>query len=175
MLRLLILTVLAFVPASIAAQTHTDIIAEIQTGVVCAPERSDVVAAPDTISGTKNVIDHDPPFVSRKHRVPAVLGVGFGVKARAAEGPLASVRFTVVHPPMGPSRVTRQSFETVIGSNDLSLTFYQFDHAYELVLGTWKMTATQGDLLLYSAEFEVLAPDQVPELAGVCGFEALLS
>jgi len=37
------------------------------------------------------------------------------------------------------------------------------------------MQALSGDTVIYATEFDILPPDEVPELAGICGFENLLS
>ena len=81
----------------------------------------------------------------------------------------------VTHPAMGAQKIETQTYGTFISSLSSSLTFYQFDYNYELLPGIWNMTAMQGETVLYSVNFEVLPPEQVPELASVCGFESLLS
>ncbi|WP_458791840.1 DUF3859 domain-containing protein [Yoonia sp. MH D7] len=151
-------------------------IAAFEVGVICAPPTTGESTAPDTVAGTTHLIDIDPPFVSRGPLVPAVVGVGFGVKARAVD-PLGmqGVTMTITHPPMGDSGATHQSFGSLIRGDVPSMSFYQFDFDYELVTGIWQMQAMQGNTVLYRASFEVVPPEQVPELAGVCGFEELLS
>jgi hypothetical protein len=81
----------------------------------------------------------------------------------------------VAHPPMGANAVELQSFQTRISGAGPSLTFYQFDYAYELVKGTWSMTAMSDETALFSITFEVVDPRDAPALAGVCGFLELLS
>lgn len=163
--------------AQVVPETQTsDAIAEFETGVICAPETTSVVTAPDTVAGFTNVIVEDPPFVSNKHRVPAVMGVGFGIKSRARNSDgLTGVVMTVTHPPMGEARTTVQRYTTTIRGNDTSLTFYQFDYDYELLPGQWQMQASLGDEILYTTTFQVLPAEQVPELAAICGFSAMLS
>jgi len=175
MRTLIALIFLAATP--LAAQDVTSpLLFSHQAGVVCAPEISGQSPAPDTVSGFTNSIAEDPPFVSNGRRVPAVKGVGFGVKAMAVDpGGVSFVTMTITHPPMGPQKTTRQSFDTSIGGSNPSLTFYQFDFAYELVSGPWTMEARQGDTLLYRTTFKVVPPAQIPELARICGFEAMLS
>jgi hypothetical protein len=118
----------------------------------------------------------DPPFVSNSRIVPATIGVGFGVKARATDaGGLQDVIMVVTHPPMGKEKIQTQSFQTRISGDASSVTFYQFDYAYELVTGRWQMTAMHGETVLYQASFDIVPPQRVPELAGACGYEDLLS
>ena len=171
-------TAALFVLASTAVaelETSSEIIS-LEAGIVCAPEPVGSIPAPGTVAGTTHVIDKEPEFVSTTQRVPAVLGVGFGVKTRAAapEG-IDVVTMVVTHPAMGPENTTTQNFQTRISGEDASLTFYQFDFTYELVLGMWQFTAISGDAALYTVAFEVVDPRQVPELAGVCGYLELLS
>ncbi len=173
--------ILSCLPAVALAQaplpdTTSDQIAQIDAGVICAPETTGTAEAPGTVAGTTHLIAEEPPFAAITRVVPAVLGVGFGVKSRS-ETPmgLSPVMMTVTHPPMGNDSVTTQTFETTIRGADASLTFYQFDFDYELLPGIWQMTATYNETVLYRTTFEVVSPDLVPELARICGFEDLLS
>jgi len=167
-------------PLSLSAAQQPDKMADamisLETGVICAPPSVGTTPAPGTVAGTTHIIEDEPPFVSRNNRVPAVLGIGFGVKsmADAVEG-IANVTMTITHPPMGPMRATSQSFQSSITGLDPSLTFYQFDFDYELLPGIWQIQAEKDGIILYRTTFEVLPPAKVPELAAICGYEALLS
>ncbi|MFQ1701195.1 DUF3859 domain-containing protein [Loktanella agnita] len=163
-------------PALAETPQKTDPIASIEAGVICAPDAVGTAPAPNTLAGETHIIDINPPFVSHSRRVPAVLGIGFGVKTLAAQPDgLGEVTVIVTHPPMGDAAVELQSFASSIGGLDPSLTFYQFDYAYELVPGTWEMAAMRGSDVLYKVSFDVLPPALVPELAAVCGYLDLLS
>ncbi len=148
----------------------------MKAGIICAPLVIGTNPAPDTVAGVTNIVEGDPQFISNGRQVPAVLGIGFGVKAQAAGGAdLYDVTVTVTHPPMGDAGIIRQTYPTAISGTDLSLILYQFDFEYELVQGPWTIEAAQqGNVILY-VEFEVVAPQMVPQLATVCGFENLLS
>lgn len=146
-----------------------------KAGIFCAPTVVSTAPAPDTVAGVTNVIEEVPPFVSAGRNVPAVLGMGFGILSGSKQGMLLDVLVVVTHPPMGDDGITRQSYYTQITNVGESMTLYQFDFDYELVQGPWTITATQGDDLLFRAGFTVVPPQQVPELAGVCGYEELLS
>jgi len=109
--------------------------------------------------------------------VPAVLGIGFGVRAGIA-GPVGidNVIMQVTHPPFTGTGATQQSFATSIGAEETpGVTFYQFDYGYELALGEWIMTAVSGEEVLYEVTFNVVPPSALPELADVCGYIDLLS
>jgi hypothetical protein len=174
MLKYLFLCLLPF-GAFAEAPTSTTI-ASVEAGLICPPEDMDTSPAPGTLAGTTHIIAEEPPFAALTQTVPAILGLGFGVKSQAAviDG-LPNVRIVVEHPPMGPSQTTHQSFFTNISGVGPSLTFYQFDHRYELVLGTWQMTAFFGDEMLFTTQFEVVHPRSRPELAKLCDYQDLLS
>jgi hypothetical protein len=148
-----------------------------EAGVICAQASNVVRDAPDTLAGSTHVIEDAPPFVSKGGIVPAVLGIGFGVRSGLAmELGQDSVLMTITHPPLGSSGVTQQSFTSNIGSSDApSVTFYQFDYGYELALGEWVMTASRNGDTLYETTFTVVSPNALPKLAGVCGYLDLLS
>jgi hypothetical protein len=148
----------------------------MEAGVICAPETTGVKEAPGTVAGTTHIIDAEPPFVATSRRVPAVLGIGFGIKSQALdEAGIDGVQMTVTHPPMGNGGQTVQTFSSTIRGTDPSLTFYQFDFDYELLPGIWQMEAASNGETLYRATFEVLPAEQVPELAEICGYVDLFS
>lgn len=151
------------------------LMASFKAGIFCAPKVVSTVPAPDTVAGVTNVIKEVPPFVSAGRNVPAVLGMGFGTLSGSKQGILLDVLVVVTHPPMGDAGITRQSYYSEITNVGESMTLYQFDYDYELVQGAWTITATKGNDLLFRAGFTVVPPQQVPELAGVCGYENMLS
>ena len=156
--------------------TISPLMASVEAGVICAPDTMEVREAPGTVAGTTHVIEEEPPFVATTRRVPAVLGIGFGIKSVTQDvNGLSDVLMTVTHPPMGDVAATEQTFLTSIRGTDPSLTFYQFDFDYELLPGIWQMEASIGGETLYRSTFEVLPPEQVPELAEICGFTDLFS
>lgn len=174
LLRPLALVLLTAAPLR-AEEVVTSAIADLQAGVICAPEVIDEVPAPDTIAGVQNVIADDPPFVTTGRTVPAVIGIGFAIKSMAAKQDLLIVTIVVTHPPMGPDGVTRESYQSAIWTDAYALTAWQFEYDYELVTGPWTVSAWAGDRMVYSVAFEVVPPEMMPELASVCGYEALLS
>lgn len=46
---------------------------------------------------------------------------------------------------------------------------FMFEYPDELRIGTWRMDAFDGDTLLYSVEWQVLAPDSLPGIGSDCG------
>ena len=151
-------------------------ITSLTAGVVCGPPVIGSSPAPDTIAGTTHIVAEDPPFIAEITQVPAVLGIGFGVKAQAMNPDgLSDVTINVTHPPMGRGGITQQSYQTWISGADTSMSFYQFDEEYERVTGTWTFTASHAGDELFSVSFDVVPPTALPELAEACGYLDLLS
>ncbi len=174
-LAIFVLTIAPSFGAAAPDMASTEI-AEIEIGILCAPDTITTSPAPNTLAGITHVVDEPPHFVSNSQVVPAAFGVGFGVRSRAlrAEG-LDNVTIVITHPPMGENGTTTQSYTTGIGGDGGSFTFYQFDYAYELQTGPWTITALRNDKPLYSVSFDVVAPERRPDLAGACGYVDLLS
>ncbi|SFS20456.1 protein of unknown function [Yoonia litorea] len=148
----------------------------LEAGVICAPEAIGFRDAPETITGRAHIIEAMPDFVAQTQVVPAVIGVGFGVKLQAtAETPFQPVTITLSHPPMGAEGISRQSFTSAISGETPTVAFFQFDHGYELVEGTWYFEAREGDQLIYRVAFRIVPPQQVPALANACHYQDLLS
>lgn len=148
-----------------------------EAGVLCAQDAVTVREAPNTVAGTTHVIDEAPPFVSTGRIVPAVIGIGFGVRAGVgSDFSIEDVTMTVSHPPFAGNGATEQSFVTSIGPEGApGITFYQFDYGYELALGDWTMAAAANGVTFYEVTFTVVPPAALPELAGACGYLDLLS
>jgi len=160
-----------------AADQLSEEIGFFESGVICAPLSIGTRDAPDTVAGTTHVIEDAPPFVSNGRVVPAVLGIGFGVRAGMSSTiGQDNVIMQITHPPFSGSGATQQSFITSIGPEDApGVTFYQFDYGYELAIGEWVMMAIAGETVLYEVTFNVVPPSALPELADVCGYIDLLS
>lgn len=174
MIRMLL--ALALIAGPVMAEDNlTPAIAELQAGVICAPEVISTVPAPDTVAGISNIIAGDPPFVTNGRVVPAVIGIGFAIKARSAGQDYPFVTMVVTHPPMGDQGTTRQSYDSSLSAAEMSLTAWQFEFDYELVTGPWTVSAFDGDTLLFSIGFDVVPPAMLPELAATCGYQDLLS
>ena len=173
----LALTLLAGLAGPATAQVAKSADLEsLQAGVVCPPESVGYREAPGTITGRAYIIDEIPDFVAETHIVPAVIGVGFGVKLQGVPDlPTESVTVILRHPPMGPNGVTRQEYSSSVSGEGPTFSFFQFDYPYELVQGRWSFEARRGDQLLYRAFFEVVAPQEVPALADICNYRDLLS
>ena len=151
-------------------------IGHLEAGVLCAQDGMVVRDAPDTVAGTTHVVEQAPDFISMGRAVPAVLGVGFGVKSGVlGDIGVDGVTMTLTHPAFEGTGATEQSFVTRVGSeNAPGVTFYQFDYRYELALGDWTMTASVGSTILYEVHFTVVPPSALPELAEACNYLDLI-
>jgi hypothetical protein len=145
------------------------LLGSFEAGVFCAPPTAGTNPAPDTVAGTTHIVDVTPEFLSNSRQVPAVIGLGFGVLAKAKRDDLRDVTMIVTHPPMGPDGVTRQSFMTSITADIASMTYYQFDRESELLPGVWTLEAVHEGETVYRARFTVVPPEALPAVAAACG------
>ena len=171
MMRRLVLAIAAVFSAAPALAENGLRTGEVvaAAGVICAGMTTGQRDAPDTISGRALVIDRVPQFAAPGTLVPAVIGMGFGVMAQTS-GDLATDSLTVVltHPPMGPDNIRRQQFTSHLTEGAASFVFFHFDHQYELVTGRWTLTAMSHGDIAYRVAFDIVAPQDAPELATLC-------
>ena len=162
---------LLLAPAA-AADGHVNLgprMAKIEAGIYCSENPENTQSAPDTEAGVISLYDEAPPFISDSPRVPAALGIGFGVRTLSKDSAgIDPVMMTVTHPPFGGSGTTRQSYVTSISGVGSSYSGYSFDVPEELAVGTWTFTATQGGEVLYTATFDVVPADLMPDVVEVC-------
>ncbi len=165
----------ATLPASADPGTarYSDKLLSLTQGVFCEVESSESVEAPGTVAGRIELYDEVPEFQWLSTRVPAVLGLSFGIKTQTDGRLLQGVVITLTHPPFKDSGATEQRYVTSMGGTGVSINAYTFDLPEEMVQGTWTFTATQGGREIYKASFDVVSPLQEPEIAGSCGFAAI--
>lgn len=139
-------------------------------GVFCEVPTTGEIAAPGTVAGRIELFEEVPDFQWLTNVVPAVPGLSFGIRTEALDGTVYDgVVLTLTHPAFSDSGATAQSYVTMLGGASTSINAYTFDTREELVTGTWSFTATRNGEMLYTAIFEVVPPDAVPEIAGACG------
>lgn len=171
LLSLLCLTVPVSAMAESAAKNMSPLIASLTQGVYCEVPSVGSMQAPGTIAGRIDLYDTTPEFQWLSTRVPAVLGLSFGIRTQTLGGQmLGGVVITLTHPPMGARGTTSQSYVTQLGGNGPSINAYTFDLPEEMVTGTWTFTASQDGREVYSASFEVVPPMAEPQIANSCGF-----
>jgi hypothetical protein len=143
------------------------LIASLEVGVFCALKAMDQRPAPGTLSGWIHVPDGEITFHwPDRQVVPASIGLAFGVKARMVQGTMvAYAEMRVYRPGSDVPEVWDSSF-TDLGD---SVAFFRFDHEHELLPGIWRFEARDGEVLLYSVEFEVVPAAAVAEITDACG------
>lgn len=147
--------------------------AELEVGYFCAMEPVATQSAEDTVSGTVNIVDGSPAFIGPGPDVPARLGIGFGVKVRANPNAAGPVTVHVEHPPMGPNRVTQQSWTTDLSGISTQYLGYTFEQEYEVLPGAWTMSASANGRPIYSVSFTVVDARQMPWVD--CGWQVPMS
>jgi hypothetical protein len=150
-------------------------IASLTAGLFCAPEDGDRRAAPDTMAGWIHVPDAPVAMVAEGQVAPALIGLGFGVRYTLRDGGDAFVRYTVTHPPMPPTGITTQSWESFVASGSIDTTFFQFDVEDELQPGDWGFAASIDGTEIFNVGFTVRPAAELPGLLGLCQGGALLS
>lgn len=142
-----------------AADTIGPMVAEWQAGVVC----------PGEFGRGRDAAD-DLALIAQTQVVPAVLGIGFGIRARvAAPDGLGGVTVTVTHPPFAGSGTTQQTYSAALSGTVLSGFFYRLEDPEEVAPGAWRIVARQGDILLYDIDFRLVVPRPGDGLLRACG------
>ncbi|MCU0802654.1 MAG: DUF3859 domain-containing protein [Rhodobacteraceae bacterium] len=169
-MRLLLALVMMLVTAAPARPMDPVIgpmMADVQFGVFCALTPTGRAAAPGTLSGWIHQIDG--PFAfdwPGQNRVPARIGIAFGVIATAApDGFVADAEIRVFR----PGATTPETWQSSFGDQEPSLAFFRFDRPDELIPGRWAFEASQAGNRLYRVEFEVLPPAESAGVAAACG------
>jgi hypothetical protein len=161
-MRWLILIGSIMLAAPLWAQSRAPGGAFFAQGVFCAVEIVGEEIAEGTLSGTLNLVEGPPEFYSTGPLVPAQIGIGFGIHLDVDPGFSGTARVTTTHPPMGPEGVTKQTWETNYHPGDLAYNGFTFEYAYELVKGTWTISAEANGREIYFAEFTVIDPGLAP-------------
>ena len=129
-----------------------------QAGVVCPSEFGQAGAASDIA------------FIARTQVVPAVVGMGFGIRAQVnVPGGIPGATIVVDHPPFTAGGATRESYPAAFSDQGPSGFFYVFETPQEAAIGTWTVSALLGQQLIYSLEFHVVAPRAGDGLLQACG------
>lgn len=172
-MRSALLLCLALLPAPLRAEMAADVVSPdlslMEAGMTCRPQVTGTVTAPGTMKGSIAVVRDPMAFVATGRQVPAVLGLGFGVRARLADpGQRREVTIVVTHPPMAPGGVTRESWTATLTGLTSLLNSYRFETEAELVPGDWTISAEAGGKVLFRVPYTVLPADRLPGLAQVC-------
>lgn len=150
--------------------------AGVTFGLVCGSDTDETIPAPETATGTVQVRQDWQKIIVETQTIPLVKGMALGVDMRPqAPRALDNVKITVTHPPFIGSELTSDSWTVNFSATGSNLNFFEFEHPYELVEGEWVMEARKGLRMLYRVTFNVVNPDLLPEMAGLCNGVSLTS
>jgi hypothetical protein len=146
-----------------APPTTSADLANFSVGVLCSPRVSDRALAPHTQLGYTNVVAAPRKIGFAQQRVPATLGVSFGVMFTPTHA-LAGVRNETYRPGATKPDVYYSDIEAKPGR----YRGFAFEFPEELIPGLWRMESWQGDKLLYRVDFQVVPEASLPEIQAQC-------
>ncbi len=171
----LALPFIVLVPLSAWAET-TSPIELMDHGVICDVTLTGTEAAPETASGVINLIDQTRVIDVTTQFVPAHIGLSFGLRTKMSDNVvLDGARMRVIHPPMGASGITEQSWAAPMQTGEAALNLYTFEQDDELLLGVWTFQVIFADKVLIEQRFEVVPQGTVPVVQQVCFGASLTS
>lgn len=147
-------------------------------GVYCGPEGESIKqAAPGTVLGYITLTEAATDATVVTTRVPASLGISFGVSLRLAEGLGEQVaEFRVTHPTNIPGKSVTERWNTGFSANGPSLNRFSFDYPEELAQGRWTMEVVhRNGEVMFRQVFDVVAPDAAADILSKCSGSAPVS
>ena len=178
MKRLALLLTLLTGPAPGGAGSFVeDPVILVDYGILCPfPDERGRLPAPLTESGEILLIDQNRKIDIRSTIVPAVTDFSFGVRFRLQDGAeLDGAMMFIEHPPLGETGLTRQMWPTAPTDGASTLDLFRFEFEHEKVPGLWVLGLMAGGRVLMQQEFQVVAPEDAPDLVEACDGPALLS
>ncbi len=150
----------AFVEPPLILESH---------GVICEINLEGSRPAPETLSGTLNLVDQNHAIDVETAQVPAELGLSFGIRAELTPGAaIPDVTVVVTHPPMGPEGVTVERWSAAMNFGEASLNLFTFENDYELIEGDWMFQLEHDGNILLQQPFKVTGPGTVPSVQQAC-------
>jgi len=148
-----------------AQGTQIERIVIVETGIFSA-QTAATERAPGTATGTRHILA-GTTLLKATTRIEAGIGVHFGMRFRVIGRPdKAPIRLTSIthYPPPGlknpkladPMRRGENWLAATIGA--INYRGYVFEHAWELVPGTWTFELWDGKRMLAKQSFEVVKP-----------------
>ncbi|MFQ6547223.1 hypothetical protein AADZ90_004650 [Aestuariibius sp. 2305UL40-4] len=145
-------------------------VVSLKAGLFCPGAPEEIHQAPDTYKGERHMIPglHEA-LVVETFRIPMEYGATLGVIVELAPWfDYFDATMVLEHPAMGSDGRTRQVAEIPLVSGAANVHAYGLNHAYEMLPGLWRLSGQSGGMTIYEVVFEVVHPDSVPELAGLC-------
>lgn len=145
----------------------------LEAGLVCPSDEVEYVPAPDTMLGQVRR-SYGEQVVVKTKTVPMVKNLGFGVDVRPL-GPRVfdPVTVTITHPAYKGTEITQESWTANIRPRRSNLNYFVFEYDKEMVPGTWIFTFTFEEKVILNVSFEVVPPDQYPNVSGLCDGDLL--
>lgn len=164
MKKLVLLTLLMCLSCSFARAA--DIQGKIlNCGLFRFSGKEEVVKSPETTSGVTRVAPGTPILVASTNRVPAKIGVRFGMTYEIINvaAPDGQIKVTKIarHPKITkPDGTTSEGFtfaepQWIKGGRVVGWTGYGFDHDYELAAGDWEFEMQLEGRTLLKQKFTV--------------------
>jgi hypothetical protein len=140
---------------------------DFSAGFFCGLQPDDYQNAPQTRRGFIEIFETPWHFIHIGPQVPALPGLGFGIVGLVLL-PNQSRQYQVrLHMPhRSPSN--DEFWDIGIADSDMIWAGYIFDVNDRPPLGTWSLSILQDDRVLLTQYFEVVAPQDAPELNGLC-------
>lgn len=140
----------------------------LQWGVFCGNQPMDREPAPDTVAGWVHVPRGQVPFHWEGLReVPAAIGMGFGIRASATNGPIDNATIIMTRP--GPDgHPVQESWTSSFQTGATSFSFFRFDTPDELQPGPWDFQIYKDGKRLAQVGFTVLPAESRPGMVNAC-------
>lgn len=167
MKRLLLLSILTCLPCSVAlaAEAQGKV---LSYGLFRFSGKEEVVKSPETTSGVTRVPAGTPILVASTNRIPARIGVRFGMSYELVNvaAPDGEIKVTKIarHPRITkPGGKVSEGFtflepQWIKGGRVVGWTGYGFDHEYELAAGDWEFEMQLEGKTLLKQKFTVFKP-----------------
>jgi Domain of unknown function (DUF3859) len=117
----------------------------------------------DYVTNDENAIEEKveryntaPPLVAQTQIVPALHGLMFGVQGLSARPSDMVVTMVVEHPPLGDNGVTRESWDAMVLTDQMTMNGYVVGLNFGSPIGTWTVSAFRSGRKVYEVEFEVV-------------------
>ncbi len=145
----------------------------LKAGLICPSDKIVHIPAPDTMLGHIRRTHGEQVVVSTR-TVPMVKSLGFGIDVRP-KGPriFDPVTVTITHPPYKGTDITTESWQAAIRPGRSNLNYFVFELDEEMVPGTWTFSLTYEDRMLLQSSFEVVQPEDYPNVKGLCDGELI--
>lgn len=125
-------------------------------GIFCNRSADYVTKGENSIDDEVDRFDSAPPLIEQTHVIPAVDGLLFGVQATSKTSSEIVVTMVAKHPPLGSSGLTRETWESAIVSDRMTMNGYTIGLDQGSPFGTCTIKAVRKGRSVYEVTFEVV-------------------